>query len=122
LPSPAAASSHQVTLYTALIDTGASHTSISAKVISDLGLSPAGKVPVGGVHGSQPTNSYLFQVGILFMQSQAVTGAVLANAHITPVTGVEFIPSGNFDVLLGRDVLCLGSFSMTWDGHASLCF
>jgi hypothetical protein len=94
---------------------------VSAKVISDVGLQPGGKLPVGGVHGSQPTNSYQFQVIIIFVQGQAATGAMTANVHATSVTGVEFIPAGNFDVLLGRDILCQGSFSMTWDGHAVIC-
>lgn len=112
----------QVSLYTALIDTGASNTCISAKVIADLGLSPSGKVAVGGVHGSQATNGYQFQVAIVFIQGPpSATGAVLTNAHVTPVSGVEFIPSGAFDVLLGRDVICMGSFTMTFDGHATLC-
>ena len=55
--------------YMALIDTGASHTAISAKVISDLGLAPIGKQPVGGVHGQAPTNLYTFQVGLVFPQN-----------------------------------------------------
>jgi predicted aspartyl protease len=50
----------------ALIDTGASSTCLTAKVINQVGLSPIGKQPVGGVHGQRPTNIYNFQVGIPF--------------------------------------------------------
>lgn len=111
-----------VSLYTALADSGASHTCISAKVISDLNLQPIGKVPVGGVHGSQMTNGYQFQVAIMFIQGQPnASGTVLTSAHVTAVSGVEFIPNGPFDVLLGRDVLCQGLFSMSFDGRAVLC-
>jgi hypothetical protein len=121
--TPGAPPSH-VSLYMALIDTGASHTCISAKVISDLTLSPMGKMPVGGVHGSQPANQYQFQVALIFPQSSTVptaSGAVAASVHVTPVTGIEFVPNGPFDVLLGRDVICQGSFSMSLDNHAIFC-
>jgi hypothetical protein len=107
--------------YMALMDTGASHTAISAKVISDLSLSPMGKQPVGGVHGSHPTNLYQFQVGLVFPQSQMATGVVQANITTFPTNGTEFINTGYaFDVLLGRDVLCRGLFAMSFDGHATL--
>jgi hypothetical protein len=37
-----------------------------------------------------------------------------------PVIGVEFMPQpgSGFDMLLGRDILCRGVFSMSFDGHA----
>ncbi|MGH7068953.1 MAG: aspartyl protease family protein [Acetobacteraceae bacterium] len=106
----------------ALIDTGASATAISAKVIKDVGLMSIGKKPVGGVHGHRPTNLYQFQVGLVFPQSPSPTGAINANIAPFPVTGPEFVPLGpSFDILLGRDVLCHGTFSMSWDGHAVIC-
>jgi hypothetical protein len=106
----------------ALIDSGASHTAISPKVVQDLSLTPIGKQPVGGVHGNQPTNLYQFQVGVVFPQSQLPSGLVNVNMVIFAVTGSEFIPPnpGVFDVLLGRDVICRGHFSMSFDGHAIL--
>jgi hypothetical protein len=109
-------------MFMALFDTGASSTAISAKVIQDVGLTSIGKKPVGGVHGQQPTNLYQFQVVLVFPQSQTPTG--LLNASIAPfsVTGPEFVPSGPaYDVLLGRDIICRGTFSMSWDGHALFC-
>ena len=105
--------------YNALIDTGASCTGITKNIIADLGLVPSGKQPVGGVHGKQPTNIYQFQVGIAFALGPAApTGLVQANVMTFPVVGTEFISGSNFDVLLGRDVLCRGVFSMSFDGHA----
>jgi len=88
----------------ALIDTGASCTCVSAKVIQDLSLAPIGKQPVGGVHGHQPTNLYQFQVVIVFPQSQLASGLMNANLSFHPVSGAEFVPPtpGIFDVLLGR--------------------
>jgi predicted aspartyl protease len=108
-------------MYMALIDTGASCTCISAKVIRDLGLNPIGKQPVGGVHGSQATNAYQFLTGIVFPQSVSAAGIMNATVMTFPVTGVEFVPPGAFDVLLGRDIICQGHFSMSFSGQAVLC-
>lgn len=106
--------------YMALIDTGASCTCISPKVIKDLNLPPIGKQLVGGVHGNNPTNLYQFQVVLAFPQSQQVSGVMRMNVLASLVSGVEFVSSGGFDVLLGRDIICTGSFSMSFDGHAVL--
>jgi hypothetical protein len=108
-------------MYMALIDTGASCTCISNKVIKDLGLTPSGKEQTFGVHGIGATNSYQFQIGLMFPQGQHPSGAVQASIAATPVNGIEFIPpGGGFDVLLGRDIICTGAFSMSFDGHAIL--
>jgi Aspartyl protease len=109
------------TTYMALIDTGASCTCVTDKVIKGVPLNPIGKQNVSGVHGSQSTNSYQFQVGLLFPQALATTGAVHANVVGFSVSGVEFVSNANFDVLLGRDILCLGKLSMSFDGHAMFC-
>jgi hypothetical protein len=102
----------------ALIDTGASHTAITQKVINALNLNPVGKQPVGGLHGAKPTTLYQFTVCLIFPQSQLATGVMQAQVTPFDVTGPEFISGGAFDVLLGRDILCRGHFSMSFDGHA----
>lgn len=109
-------------LYSALIDTGASCTCVSQQVVSDLNLSPIGKQPVGGVHGTKAANQYQFQVGIVFGHQQInPTGSANTNFAVHPTVGVEFIPtSGVFDVLLGRDVICRGSLQLSFDGHGIL--
>lgn len=107
------------TTFMALIDTGASHTSLTAKVVSHLGLTPISKRPVGGVHGQQPTNIYHFQVGIPFPTGPInASGTISVKLIAFNVSGSEFVSAGNFDVLLGRDVICQGVFSMSLDGHA----
>jgi hypothetical protein len=108
------------TFYMSLIDTGASCTCITEKVIRDVGLSPVGKQQVGGVHGSGTTNAYQFQLGLIFPTAQLPTGVVNVNLTLFPVNGIEFKSLGGFDVLLGRDILCQGAFSMSFDGHAIL--
>jgi hypothetical protein len=115
-----AAAPMNLNAYTALIDTGASCSCISDKVIKTQALVPSGKQQVGGVHGSQATNAYRFQIAIPFVQSQAVTGTVSANIMSYNINGIEFIPLPGIDVLLGRDIICTGVFSMSFDGHATL--
>lgn len=111
-----------VTLYNALIDTGASCTCISAKVCADLKLKPIGKQNVGGVHGTSAANQYQFQVAVPFGQGQVnPSGTSNVNFFIHSTVGVEVVPSAGFDILLGRDVLCLGSLTMGFDGHGMLC-
>jgi Aspartyl protease len=106
--------------YNGLMDTGASCSCVSDKVIKAEGLVPSGKQSVSGLHGSQPTNSYRFQLAIPFVQGQHTSGTVSANVHVFQINGVEFIPLPGIDILIGRDVLCAGTFSMSFDGHATL--
>ena len=121
VPSPGTAvTPMKANTYNALIDTGASCSCISDKVIKAEGLAPSGKYPVGGLHGSHPTNAYRFQISIPFLQGQHAGGAIAANLATFQCNGVEFIPSPGIDVLIGRDILCTGSFTMSFDGHATL--
>jgi hypothetical protein len=109
--------------YLALIDTGASSTCVSARVVSEVGLAPTGKIPVVGVHGRTPVNTYQFSVGFVIPQGQDATGAIIANITAFPVDGIEFANTDcGFDVLLGRDILCRGQFSLTFNGQFVVCF
>jgi len=121
-PTLGPTSATSMKFYNALFDTGASCTCISAQVISDLTLSPSGKQAVGGVHGSQATNEYQFQVVMAFPNTSPGPGGVVqANAIVRLVTGVEFIPPPGYDVLLGRDIICGGTFSLGFDNRAVFC-
>ena len=122
-PNPAPGQApFQVTLYNALIDTGASCTCISAKVCTDLKLTPIGKQTVGGVHGKSAANQYQFQVAVPFGQGQVnPSGTSNVSFFIRSTVGVEVVPSASFDILLGRDVLCMGSLTLGYDGHGMLC-
>jgi Aspartyl protease len=63
-PQSTATTPMQASTYNALIDTGASCSCVSDKVIKAEGLVPSGKQPVSGLHGSHPTNAYRFQLAI----------------------------------------------------------
>lgn len=110
-------------MYQALIDTGASNTCISTKVAEDLGLVPTGKTPVAGAHGSFPTNTYQFNVGFILAQQQTASGQLTGSLTQFRIEGSEFANGGcTFDVLLGRDIICKGQFSLQFNGQYVLCF
>lgn len=99
--------------YAALVDTGAGITSISPKVAQALGLIPIGLTPVSSVsHLNVPTNTYLIDLGLLF-------GTVIL--WQSSIRVLEFQPSAGspYEMLLGRDVICQGTLTLSFDGHWS---
>ena len=90
---------------------------------SDLNLRPTGLIPVSGVHGTGHTNSYQFLVGFFAPHPLSTGGTVFGNLTQFLVDGIEFDDSGClFDILLGRDILCNGSFSMAFNNQFIFCF
>ncbi len=102
---------------TALIDTGATGTCITESAARKLGLEPSGIVPVQGVGGTSYHNSYIFKVGFVDLRKNEL-GFESPQFHLVDreINGVEF-DCGNedFEVLLGMDVLSIGS--LTVDGR-----
>jgi hypothetical protein len=110
-------------MFAALLDTGASVTCISNNVVQAIGLTPSGKTSMVGSTGASTVDQYTFLVGFLFGAQQTATGAYTGqlNAHL--VQGCEFQAHGfGFDVLIGRDILCKGTMSLSFDGHYVLTF
>ena len=123
LPISMSGSSQAPRFYTALIDTGATLTCISPKVVHEVGLQPTGKSLMTGSTGSSPVNTYQFGVGFMINPVQTPTGQVTGTLEIKIVDGMEFAVQGAaFDVLLGRDIICAGSFSLSFDGHMLLAW
>jgi hypothetical protein len=62
---------------------------------------------------SVPANVYLVDLMLPF-------GAL---GHVIPSTQVMEFVAGNapFQMLLGRDVICKGSLTLTFDGHFTFC-
>jgi hypothetical protein len=78
---------------------------------------------MSGSTGQTNVDQYTFVVGFLFAAQQAPSGAVTGqiNAHL--VQGCEFTSHGfGFDVLIGRDIICKGALSLSFDGHYTLAF
>jgi hypothetical protein len=84
----------------ALIDTGASISSISPRIAKCLSLIPSGITPIcSATTGVAPQNSNLYDVCLAFVQpSIKVLGVTI------PVIEVDLFTPG-VDVLLGRDML-----------------
>jgi Aspartyl protease len=108
----------KLTLFAALLDTGASVTCISSNVVQSLGLQPSGKTTMSGSTGASTVDQYTFGVVLVFGAQQTPSGAFSGQLNLHLVQGCEFTHHGfGFDVLIGRDILCKGSFSMSFDGH-----
>jgi predicted aspartyl protease len=113
-------------MFKALVDTGATSTCITQRVASEVGLLPVGKVPIMGVSGQSYHNNYLFHVGFtISLENPENTNELQVEAHISAaqIQGAELvIPGGEFDVLLGMDILSTGSLAMEGGGTFSFSF
>lgn len=124
LAQPVGATAH---LFQALVDTGATSTAISAKVATDVGLQPIGKMQVFGVAGSQYHNFYTFHVGFVVGALVPTPGSPVVQSRIDVfndvIQGAELaLGVGGFDVLLGMDVIGKGSLAVEGNGTYSFSF
>jgi hypothetical protein len=103
-----AASKLQV--FPALVDTGASTTCISPAVAAAVGLTPIGMKPMISATQSVPTNVYMADLILPF----GAAGYAMPSAQL-----MEFAVDGSipFQMLLGRDILCRGALTVSFDGH-----
>lgn len=110
--TPDATASGKIVAFPALIDTGASNTCISLTVAQTVGLQPIGKRPMTSATHSVPVNVYLVDLVLPFGNA----GLVLSSIEI-----MEFNPPGGcpFQMLVGRDIICKGVLTMSFDGHFS---
>jgi predicted aspartyl protease len=87
--------------YRAIYDTGATHSSISPQVVSDLGLPSVGATQVGVGGGSVTTTSHLVNIG-------------LPNRVMFPTMRVAALALHHgMDVLIGMDIIGAGDFAVT---------
>ena len=89
-----------------LVDTGATSTCISPRVVAALGLKPVGTVQCGGVAGA--AEHRLFRVSFEFEGSQPTIR--VRNAEVVEAD----IGNQGLDMLIGRDILASAHFS--YDG------
>ena len=107
----------------ALIDTGASITCITPQLAQMVGLPLIGKRNMGTASGTAPSNVYLADLAIPFGAIPAASPGQTVQAQVNAVTlpsiaVVEFqCPSPHFNMLLGRDILCTGIFTLGFDGR-----
>jgi hypothetical protein len=98
--------------FLALIDTGATRTCISRQAASAAGLIAMGKLPMVSATQTTPMDVYLADIVL----PMGTAGFLLPNMQI-----MEFNcdPNCAFQVLLGRDILAKGVFTLSFDGHFS---
>lgn len=109
----------------ALIDTGAQGTSITLQAAEKLKLEPTGLIRVHGFGGPKDHNCYLFKVGFVDLRESEI-GVQSPRFHIvdSEIQGAEFDcgPDGDFDVLLGMDVLSIGTLTVAHNGKYKFTF
>jgi hypothetical protein len=108
----------------ALIDTGASITSVTANLAQQVSLPLIAKRPIGTAGGVVPANIYLADIAIPFSANpagaigQPLPPAPVAVVPIPNIVVLEFqCASPHFQMLLGRDILCTGVFHMGFDNR-----
>jgi hypothetical protein len=85
----------------ALYDTGATHSSISPKVVTDLQLASIGATNVGVGGGTLTTTSHLVNI--------ALPNKVMFSMFRV----AQMVLHGGIDVLIGMDIIGSGDFSVT---------
>ena len=106
-------STAETVTFPALIDTGATSTCISLEVAQRLQLNPIGMREMNSATHTVPVNVYLVDLFLPFG----------GTAYVVKATQVmEFSPGQGlpYQILLGRDILCRGVLTMSFDGHLTL--
>ena len=99
----------------ALIDTGATGSIISRKAASELNLVSLGMTPVETGAGPCEKNVYRVNIHPVFRNHRGVE-------RVLNYTGIEVteFPGGDFDVILGMDLIMRGSLYVA-DGRFTFC-
>jgi hypothetical protein len=87
--------------YVALYDTGATHSSISPKVVADLNLASIAATNVGVGGGTLTTTSHLVNIGLPNLVMFSMMRVAKVALH------------GGIDALIGMDILGVGDFAVT---------
>jgi predicted aspartyl protease len=85
----------------ALIDTGATNTSISSRLANSLGLKIIEQCNVNAAGGIHTANVYSIDVLLRNM------------VNFTNIRAAEFVTNNKFDVIIGMDILTLGDLAIT---------
>ena len=92
-----------------LWDTGATSTSISKRLVSQLQLPPISKAHISCA--GQPYESNVYMVDL-----HLPNGVTVKNVKVT-----EFENNNRFDVLVGMDIITRGDFAITNAGGKTVC-
>jgi predicted aspartyl protease len=105
-------------IYTGLLDTGATSSWISPRIISDLRLSEFSKNRVSFAMDQQIVSIYLFRLGLFADGTEGSTVPFV----FAETQGFQMRQRDGFDVILGMNVLAQGDFKMMRSAEWSLEF
>lgn len=105
-------------IYTGLLDTGATTSWVSPRVIQELGLVELMKERVSFAMSEETASVFLFRLG-LFVNGLHRNSLPYVFAE---TRGFKLNQREDFDVILGMDVLAQGDFATFRDGHWTLKF
>lgn len=104
----------EVVPFRALLDTGATITSVSWKVVEAIRVAPASWLPLTGIHGTVDTPTYIVNIAVPITEPvpspAGETSHTFSRGANMEVALLNIQPE-NFDVLLGMDLL--ESFHLT---------
>lgn len=100
----------------ALLDTGADGTSVNRQVAEAAGLQPRGKTLITGIGGQNYHRSWATYLGFFPNQDQSAFPFVLDD----PFLAIEMPFYHAFEVIIGRDVLMKGDFTLRSNGDFEL--
>ena len=92
----------------ALIDTGATNTSISNRLATSLGLKIIEQCEVNAAGGIHIANVYMIDVLLRSM------------VEFANVRSAEFMANGKFDIIIGMDILTQGDLAITNHDHRTV--
>ncbi len=106
----------------ALLDTGASCSAIGPRVISELGLSPYEKRQLLVATEDRLVDYYLFRIGLFDGLGDESRSMARLPFVFADLDGFGMRSSGQFDVILGMDVLRQCDFELYRTGRWRLSF
>jgi hypothetical protein len=110
----------------ALVDTGATSTCISRKVVEALDLKSEEKTSLITAKGTVETNIYEVTIGLissLEITEEGLEGEFHITDRTVNIEAVEFDPGiSRYGGLIGMDILSMGTLTLTKNGHCSFSF
>jgi predicted aspartyl protease len=92
----------------AMWDTGSKLTCISTDLVRYFGLAPVDTLKLTSIHGTKKANVYLIDI------------ILPDNITIANVAAAEIDAGGEFDILIGMNIISLGDFAITNDNGKTI--
>jgi len=114
------------TIRRGLVDTGATSSCLTTKVVQELSLPPVSQMPVTGVSGTQIHNAYSFWLGLAydfddpaFDISKNIDKAARGNASCyvfhQEIVGPGITDSPDHEIIVGMDIITKGLLTVCKD-------